>query len=320
MKSKWFVMVSVLIVASIALSACGGAAAGGGEETAAGPLQEVGEGEGALSIVAWAGYVERGEQRRRAVTYVVVGDAFDIAEAHRQHGLGALERLALTLLVDAQHQRMIGRVEVQPDDVADLLDEERIVRQLEALRAVRLQSEQRQVAVYGALRQPGFVRQAATRPVCLAARFSRQRGIDQRGDLILAGAARSAGLELVVQPVEQPADAAGAEGAWLELYAASSGWQSGTTDADGGFAFPSPVMFGAVKAKTQGDEDKIGVALNRLVEEDPTLRVERNAEGSGGAEPPTIEGAGPVYEGGSALACQVAPAGLAGSPAGAGRR
>jgi putative spermidine/putrescine transport system substrate-binding protein len=61
MKSKWFVAVSLLIVASIALSACGGAAAGGGEETAMGPLQEIGEGEGALSIVAWAGYIERGE-------------------------------------------------------------------------------------------------------------------------------------------------------------------------------------------------------------------------------------------------------------------
>ena len=61
MKSKWFVTVSLLIVASIALSACGGAGAGGGDEAAAGPLQEVGEGEGALSIVAWAGYVERGE-------------------------------------------------------------------------------------------------------------------------------------------------------------------------------------------------------------------------------------------------------------------
>src|SRR5690606_18403424 len=57
--------------------------------------------------------------------------------------------------------------------------EEWIVRQLEALRAVRLQPEQRQVAVYGALRQPGLLRQAATRPVCLAARLSPQRCIDQ---------------------------------------------------------------------------------------------------------------------------------------------
>ena len=60
MKSKWFATVSLLIVASMALSACGGAGAGGGD-TAGGPLKSVGEGEGELSIVAWAGYVERGE-------------------------------------------------------------------------------------------------------------------------------------------------------------------------------------------------------------------------------------------------------------------
>lgn len=59
MKSKWFIMVSLLMVASIALSACAGT--GGGEEAAGGPLKQVGEGEGALSIVAWAGYIERGE-------------------------------------------------------------------------------------------------------------------------------------------------------------------------------------------------------------------------------------------------------------------
>jgi spermidine/putrescine-binding protein len=57
MKSKSFLIVSVLIVASMVLSACGG----GGGDSASGPLQEVGEGEGAVSIVAWAGYIERGE-------------------------------------------------------------------------------------------------------------------------------------------------------------------------------------------------------------------------------------------------------------------
>ena len=60
MKSKWFFVVSLLITTSLILSACGGAA-GGGEEAAGGPLQSIGEGEGAVSIVAWAGYVERGE-------------------------------------------------------------------------------------------------------------------------------------------------------------------------------------------------------------------------------------------------------------------
>jgi len=43
-------------------------------------------------------------------------------------------------------------------------------------------------------------------------------------------------------------------------------------------AFPCPTMFMAVSAKTSADEDKIGTALARISEEDPTLKVERNVE------------------------------------------
>ncbi len=42
--------------------------------------------------------------------------------------------------------------------------------------------------------------------------------------------------------------------------------------------FPNPVMAYAVSPKTAGDDDKIGVGLQRVAEEDPTLRVERNTE------------------------------------------
>jgi elongation factor G len=42
--------------------------------------------------------------------------------------------------------------------------------------------------------------------------------------------------------------------------------------------FPQPTIYQAVRAKTQADEDKIGTALARVCEEDPTLQVERNAE------------------------------------------
>lgn len=42
--------------------------------------------------------------------------------------------------------------------------------------------------------------------------------------------------------------------------------------------FPNPVMALAVAPKTSGDDDKIGVGLQRVAEEDPTLRVERNTE------------------------------------------
>jgi elongation factor G len=42
--------------------------------------------------------------------------------------------------------------------------------------------------------------------------------------------------------------------------------------------FPRPVTFQAVTAKTQADEDKIGTALKRVCQEDPTLSVTRNDE------------------------------------------
>lgn len=45
-------------------------------------------------------------------------------------------------------------------------------------------------------------------------------------------------------------------------------------------AFPAPVYSVAVHPKTKGDEDKISSGLARLMEEDPTLKTERNAETS----------------------------------------
>ncbi|MCR4442727.1 MAG: elongation factor G [Peptococcaceae bacterium] len=45
-----------------------------------------------------------------------------------------------------------------------------------------------------------------------------------------------------------------------------------------GVKFPAPTYSVAVEAKSRNDEDKVGTALNRLVEEDPTLRLEKNTE------------------------------------------
>ncbi|MGI6496208.1 MAG: elongation factor G [Kiritimatiellia bacterium] len=42
--------------------------------------------------------------------------------------------------------------------------------------------------------------------------------------------------------------------------------------------FPPPVMYVAVTAKTQNDEDKLSVAIKRLLEADPTLHYEKQAE------------------------------------------
>lgn len=45
-----------------------------------------------------------------------------------------------------------------------------------------------------------------------------------------------------------------------------------------GVEFPSPVFSAAISPKTKADLDKLGTALSRMTEEDPTLRVEKNAE------------------------------------------
>ncbi len=42
--------------------------------------------------------------------------------------------------------------------------------------------------------------------------------------------------------------------------------------------FPAPMLSMAILPKTKGDEEKIGTGLNRLMEEDPTFKVELNTE------------------------------------------
>jgi elongation factor G len=44
------------------------------------------------------------------------------------------------------------------------------------------------------------------------------------------------------------------------------------------FDAPQPVLAVAIRAKAKGDEDKLANALHRLLDEDPALRLERNAE------------------------------------------
>jgi len=45
-----------------------------------------------------------------------------------------------------------------------------------------------------------------------------------------------------------------------------------------GIDFPEPTLTVAIVPRTKADEDKLGNAINRMLEEDPTLRYEKNAE------------------------------------------
>ena len=64
--------------------------------------------------------------------------AFGQAGAQRQNRLGTIERLNLALLVYAQHQRFVRRIEVQADHIAQLGDEVGIGTELERFDQVRL--------------------------------------------------------------------------------------------------------------------------------------------------------------------------------------
>ena len=74
------------------------------------------------------GDIEGGEQRGRPVPHVVVRAAFGNARHHRQDRLFAVQGLDLAFLVDAENKRPVGRREIKADDIAHLVDEQRIVR------------------------------------------------------------------------------------------------------------------------------------------------------------------------------------------------
>src|SRR3977135_4058201 len=94
-------------------------------------------------------------KRGCAMAMVVVGDAFDVAEPHGKHGLGAFEGLDLALLIDAKHHCLVGRIEIKPDHVAQLLDEKGIGRKLEAAGAVRLNVGDFAAAIFETIERHG---------------------------------------------------------------------------------------------------------------------------------------------------------------------
>jgi hypothetical protein len=76
------------------------------------------------------------------VADVVVRAPLGLSRAHRQKRLCAIaiEGLDLRVLIHAKHRSSLGRIEVKAYDVAHLLDEQRIARELEGFCAMRLQN------------------------------------------------------------------------------------------------------------------------------------------------------------------------------------
>ena len=152
------------------------------------------------------GDVEGGKQGGGAMADIVVGDAFDIAQPHGQHGLGAAQGLNLDFLIDAQHHGVIGRVQIQAHDVAHLLDEERIGGELEGFAAMRLQGKALKDPVHGGFRQPVGFRGLANTPVGSGGRPGLQRTAQQRGHLFVGNRAWPTRTQLVIQALDAVLD------------------------------------------------------------------------------------------------------------------
>ena len=102
---------------------------------------------------------------RGAVALVVMGHRPAPTRLHRQRRLGAIERLALGLLVEAEHHRPLRRVQVQPDDVDELRLEVRVVRDLERVDLPRLELMVPPDPRHGVLADPVAGRHQPRRPM-----------------------------------------------------------------------------------------------------------------------------------------------------------
>jgi len=102
-------------------------------------------------------------------------------------------------LVKAKDKGSVGWREVKADDIAYLVDEQRIVRQLEGLAAVRLQAERRPHTADRRMRKAGFSCHRTDRPVRRVRRRGAQRPLDHGGNLVVVDGSRPAGASLVEQ-------------------------------------------------------------------------------------------------------------------------
>ena len=84
--------------------------------------------------------VQRGKERGGAMAFVIMGHRGRPPLLERQTRLGPVERLDLGLLINAKHDGTVRRIEIEANDLGHLLLEHRVVRDLEALHDMRLET------------------------------------------------------------------------------------------------------------------------------------------------------------------------------------
>ena len=128
-----------------------------------------------------------------------MGDALDIAQAHGQHRLGAVQGLNLALLIHAKYQGMVRRIQVKANDVTRLLDEERIGRKFEATTSVRLYRKRLKYTMHGGFGNAAVMGGLANTPMGGPGGLAGEGTFEQDGNLLIGNTARPPRPQLIVQ-------------------------------------------------------------------------------------------------------------------------
>src|SRR5260370_10515221 len=146
--------------------------------------------------------VQRCEQRSCPMALVIMSPAFCLSWAHGQSWLRAIQSLNLRLLVDTQYQCLIRRIQVKPNDISDLVDEQRIPGKFESLAAVRGQSESAPHSLDTATTQAASRCQRAVAPVRCILRRRLQRHGQHSLHFNITKSPRRARSRLIQQTIE----------------------------------------------------------------------------------------------------------------------
>jgi len=159
-----------------------------------------------VAFVAFAddeprGDIECSKQRGRTMPHIAVRAPFRNTRHHRQDRLLAIECLDLAFLIDAENKGSVRWGQIKADDVAYLVDEQRIARQLECLAAVRLQAERRPHSADRGVGKARVRSHRADRPVRRVGRRRTQRSLDHGRNLIVVDGARASRAGFVKQAI-----------------------------------------------------------------------------------------------------------------------
>jgi len=143
--------------------------------------------------------VQRREQRGRPMTDIIMRSAFGISDTQRQQRLRSLQGLNWTLLVHAQHQGVVGRIQVQSHNVANLFDKKGIAGQFEILDPMRLKTERSPHPMDGRFGQFCLGRHRAYTPVGPILGRGFERFPNQGGDFFIGNGTGASRTQFIVQ-------------------------------------------------------------------------------------------------------------------------